>query len=260
MNLVEAVLRRDRWIVLVGLAAITVLAWSYVWDGAGMGMSALDMTAATLFPHRQPHVGGSMAASWGLVVLMWWVMMIAMMTPSAAPLVLLHGRVLRHHGHPAVLAAFLLLAGYLSVWLLFSVAAAAVQKALEPSGLLSEMMLWSRSALLSALVLAAAGAYQFSPSKKACLTQCRAPARFLVEHWRPGTRGTFLLGARHGLFCVGCCWLLMALLFVGGIMNLLWIAALMVVALVERLAPAGERVAHAFGAILLVWAVATLLV
>jgi predicted metal-binding membrane protein len=260
VNLLEGVLRRDRWIVLAGLAAITLLAWSYVWDGAGMGMSAIDMTAATLFPHRQPHVGGSMAASWGLVVLMWWAMMIAMMTPSAAPLVLLHGRVLRHHDRPSVLAAFLLLAGYLSVWLLFSLAAATVQKALEPSGLLSAMMLWSRSALLSALVLAAAGAYQFSPYKKACLSRCRAPARFLVEHWQPGARGTFLLGARHGLFCVGCCWLLMALLFVGGIMNLLWIAALMLIALVERLAPAGERVAQAFGLVLLAWSAATLLV
>jgi predicted metal-binding membrane protein len=260
MKAIEAILRHDRWIVIAALAAITGLAWSYVWDGAGMGMSALDMTAATLFPHLQAHVGGSMPASWGVVVLMWWVMMIAMMTPSAAPLVLLHGRVLRHHGRPSAGAAFLLLAGYLFAWLLFSLAAAAVQKALAPAGLLSGMMLWSRSALLSALVLAAAGAYQLSPAKRACLTQCRTPARFLMEHWRPGALGAFVLGARHGLFCVGCCWLLMALLFVGGIMNLLWIAALMLFVLVERITPAGEHVGRAFGVVLLAWAAATLLV
>jgi predicted metal-binding membrane protein len=260
MKWIEAVLRQDRWIVLGGLSALTLLAWGYVWTGAGMGMSALDMTAIALFPHRLPAGAGSMEAPWPVVVLMWWVMMVAMMTPSAAPLVLLYQRVLRQHGRSTPLGPLLLLAGYLAVWLLFSVAAAALQHALEPAGLLSPMMWWSRSPVLSAVVLAAAGGYQFSPLKHACLRQCRAPARFLTEHWRPGPAGSFALGVRHGASCVGCCWLLMALLFVGGVMNVAWIAALMAAVLLERLLPAGPAMARLSGGLLLVWAGATLLV
>ena len=260
MNPVEALLRHERWVVVAALAAITGLAWAFVWEGAGLGKSALDMTALSLFPHMLPHAGGSMPAPWTLVVLMWWVMMVAMMTPAAAPLVLLHGLVLRHHGQLTLAPALVLLAGYLAVWLLFALAAAALQKALEGAGLLSAMMLWSHSALLSAAVLAAAGAYQLSPLKHACLGQCRAPARFLAAHARPGLAGSFSLGLQHGAFCLGCCWLLMALLFVGGIMNLAWIAVLSLLVLVERLLPAGDRVARATGWLLLAWAGTTLLV
>ena len=146
------------------------------------------------------------------------------------------------------------------VWLAFSVAAAALQKALQPAGLISEMMLWSRSAALSATVLAAAGAYQLSPLKYACLVHCRGPVRFLTEHWRPGHFGSFTLGVRHGAYCVGCCWALMALLFVGGVMNLIWIAVLTLIVLVEKLLPAGSRFSKLAGWLLIVWATATLLV
>lgn len=260
MRGIDTVLRHERWIVVGGLAALTVLTGAYVWSGAGMGMSALDMTAAALFPHRLPAGGGSMEASWVIVALMWWAMMVAMMTPAAAPLVLLYHRVLQTHGKARLTGSLLLLAGYLGVWLVFSLVAATLQRALEPTGLISEMMLWSRSAMLSAAVLAAAGAFQFSPLKHACLDQCRAPARFLTQHWRPGLAGSFALGARHGAYCVGCCWLLMALLFVGGVMNLLWIGALMAVVLVERLVPDGPMVARISGAVLLAWAAATLMV
>lgn len=260
MNPLEALLRHERRIVLAALAAVAGLGWFFVWEGAGLGMSAMDMTALSLFPHLLPHVGGSMPAPWALVVLMWWVMMVAMMTPAAAPLVLLHGLVLRRHGQAGLAPALVLLAGYLTTWLAFALAAAAVQGALEASGLLSAMMLWSHSAALSALVLAAAGSYQFSPLKHACLGECRAPARFLAQHARPGLAGSFSLGLRHGVFCLGCCWLLMALLFVGGIMNLAWIAVLSALVLAERLLPAGERVARATGWVLLAWAGATLLV
>jgi predicted metal-binding membrane protein len=259
MSAILAVLRQDRWILVGALAALTGLASVYVVSGAGMGMSALDMTVAALFPHRLPGGAGTMGASWPVVVLMWWAMMIAMMTPAAAPLVLLYQRVLQRHGQARPSGPLVLLAGYLAVWLLFSVGAAGLQRALEPAGLLSGMMLWSRSALLSAVVLAAAGAYQFSPFKHACLRQCRGPAAFVARYWRPGLAGSFALGLRHGASCVGCCWLLMALLFVGGVMNVLWIAALMVLVLVERLVPAGEQVARVSGGVLLAWAVATLL-
>jgi len=260
---IESVLRRERAVIAAGLAAVVALAWVYVWDGAGMGMSAVDMTAWSLFPHLQAGVMGEMDSDWPVVIAMWWVMMIAMMTPSAAPLVLLYVLVLRRHAPPgqhAYLPSLLLLAGYLAVWLAFSVAAAALQKALQPAGLLSEMMLWSKSAALSATVLAAAGLYQFSSLKHACLAQCRSPVRFLTEHWRAGHFGSFVLGVRHGAYCVGCCWMLMALLFVGGVMNLIWIAVLTLVVLVEKLSPAGALIGKISGGLLIVWAIATLLV
>ena len=174
----ELLLRHERPIIFCGITAIVALSWVYVWHGAGMGMSALDMTALSLFPHRQTGMEGGMEASWWVVATMWWVMMIAMMVPSATPLVLLYSKVLeRQSGSVAgrYAATSLLLAGYLVVWLAFSVAAATLQKILEPAGLISEMMLWSRSAALSAIVLAAAGLYQFSGLKQACLAECRSP-------------------------------------------------------------------------------------
>ena len=256
----EAVLRRDRAVVGVGLGLLTGLAGWYVWRGAGMDMPAWDMSAAVLFPHRQPPVPGEMASEWPLLVAMWWIMMIAMMTPGAAPLVLLHRRVMAHHGLGSAAASALLLAGYLAAWLGFSLVATALQLGLQPAGLLSGMMWWSRSAWLSAALLAAAGLYQFSPWKHACLATCRQPARFLAEHARPGAPAAFVLGLRHGAFCVGCCGALMALLFVGGVMNVLWIAALTVLALLEKLAPGGERIARLVGGLLLAWAAVTLAV
>jgi len=261
--IVESVLRRERAVVAAGLAALIVAAWAGIWHGAGMGMNAMDMTALSLFPHLLPGDMGEMDSSWSIVIAMWWVMMIAMMTPSAAPLVLLYGTVLRRHegnSRTAYLASLLLLAGYLLAWLAFASAAAAVQKALQPAGLLSEMMLWSRSAVLSAAILAFAGLYQFSGLKHACLAQCRSPVRFLTEHWRPGRFGSLWLGVRHGAYCVGCCWALMALLFVGGVMNLAWIAVLAALVLAEKLAPAGAAIGKWSGGLLLAWAAATLLV
>jgi predicted metal-binding membrane protein len=259
----QSLLRHERPIIACAIGAVAALAWVYIWQGAAMGMTALDMTTLSLFPHRQLGTQGSMEASWWLVAVMWWVMMIAMMMPSATPLVLLYSKVLERQ--PGSLASryagtSLLMAGYLVAWLAFAVVAATLQKLLEPTGLISQMMLWSRSAALSAGVLAAAGLYQFSRFKSACLTQCRSPVRFLTQYARPGLGASFMLGMRHGAFCVGCCWLLMALLFVGGIMNLIWIAALMLFVLVEKLMPAGAAFGKVSGALLIVWAGATLLV
>ncbi|WP_126283336.1 DUF2182 domain-containing protein [Burkholderia stagnalis] len=260
---IDTLVRHERAITVLGIAAVVALAWGYLWTGAGMGMSARDMTAVALFPHRLPHGVGSMDPSLATVIVMWWTMMIAMMTPGAAPLILLYKRVLRHHGaagRASAVPSLALLAGYLAAWLAFSIGAAWLQKALQPTGLVSAMMLWSKSALLSAIVLAAAGIYQLSPLKHACLAQCRSPVKFLTAHWRPGVAGSFMLGARHGLYCVGCCWLLMALLFVGGVMNLVWIAALSGVVFVEKVLPGGERIGRALGVVLIAWAGATLLV
>jgi predicted metal-binding membrane protein len=261
--LLSRLLSREQAVTAAGIVVLVALSWAYVWQGAGMGMSALDMTSLTLFPHRHAGMEGSMEAGWWLVAAMWWVMMIAMMTPSAVPLVLLYAKVLAAQSAATARTyggTGLLLAGYLTAWLAFSVMAATLQKALEPTGLISEMMLWSRSAVLSAVVLATAGAYQFSALKRTCLAQCRSPAAFLSRHARPGALGAFFLGLHHGAFCVGCCWLLMALLFVGGIMNVLWISALALFVLVEKLLPGGDRFGRGAGAVLIAWAAATLIV
>jgi predicted metal-binding membrane protein len=264
----QGLLRRERAVVAIGLAGLTTLAWIYIWRGAGMGMTALQMTKLTLFPHTQPDSMTGMempAIAWVTVAAMWWVMMIAMMTPSAAPLVLLHARVLRHANAPArhgasYVPSALLVSGYLVAWLAFSIGAAVLQYALQSAGLISEMMLWSKSAALSAAVLAAAGIYQLTPLKHTCLNHCRGPVGFLTRHWRPGRLGALAMGLEHGAWCVSCCWMLMVLLFVGGVMNLAWIALLAVLVLVEKVAPFGVAASRITGCILILWSVATLAV
>ena len=285
----ERILRRDRQVTLAGLAVLCLLAWVYLLAGAGMGMSAWQMTRLSLFPHQlaaapaavQPMADmpgmampaptpapppGWTPAVWLLAVGMWWSMMLAMLAPAAAPAILLYGRVHSHavsQGRAAgarLAPGWGFAAGYLLVWLAFSVVAASVQWRLQASGLLEAGMMGSQSRWLSAGVLVAAGLYQLSPLQGACLSHCRSPASFLTRHWRPGLAGALRLGALHGAYCVGCCWLLMALLFVGGVMNLVWIAALTLLVLAEKVAPGGRRVGQAVGVLLLVWGLATLAV
>lgn len=259
----EAVLRRDRTIVVGGLVAITLLCWIYLFTGAGTGMSLWEMSRLALSPGIS--AGDSSVAMgdgampmhwtplyWMLMVSMWWIMMIAMMLPSAAPTILLYARVHRHEQHkrnlaPGVVPSSLFAGGYLAVWFGFSVLATALQFLLEKAGLMSGMMMWSMNAWLSAAFLAAAGIYQLTTLKQACLARCRRPADFLAGRWRPGRGGAFVMGCDHGAYCVACCWALMALLFVGGIMNLLWIAGLAILVLIEKLVPRGETVASVAG-------------
>ena len=187
-----------------------------------------------------------------LVVAMWWVMMIAMMVPSAAPTVLLYAQVHRRTVDPGVnppIGAFLW--GYVLCWLIFSIAAAAAQLWLERSGLASPMTMTLHSRVASGGLLVAAGTYQLSPLKDACLGQCRSPANFLARHYRPGASGAFRMGVRHGIYCVGCCWPLMLLLFVGGVMNIAWIAALALIVAGEKLLPYGQWIARAIGVALI---------
>lgn len=274
----ERLLKRDRSITLVGLAVLCALAWFYVVTGAGLGMNGWDMTRLALFPHQ--HAAdmagmdmGDMAmappswqpATWALIIAMWWIMMIAMMSPSAAPTILLYARVHRHaleqgrdREELAPTGAFVV--GYLLVWLGFSVGAAFLHWLLERTGTISAMTMGSQSRWLSAAILIAAGVYQLSPLKHACLAHCRTPASFLSRHWRPHASGALRLGAMHGAFCVGCCGMLMALLFVGGVMNLVWIAVLAILVLIEKLLPPGLWVGRAAGAALILWGIATLLV
>ena len=278
----ERLLKRDRVITLAGLAMLCALAWLYIVTGAGLGMSAWEMTTLALFPHQQAHdvmpdmpgmdMGAAAAewmawgfATWALIVAMWWVMMIAMMTPSATPTILLYARVHRHalaqgqvQDKLAPTSAFV--AGYLLVWLGFAAVATTLHWTLERAGLVSAMMMGSQSRLLSGAVLIAAGLYQLSPLKNTCLTHCRTPTSFLSRHWRPHALGALRLGAMHGAYCVGCCWMLMVLLFVGGVMNLTWIAALAILVLVEKVLPPGQWIGRGVGIALIGWGVATLLV
>ena len=257
MTTTEALLRRDRAIVAAGLAGIAALAWYYVLSGAGTGMSVLAMTRIALSPGAFAGPGMAMARAWTgeywiIMVLMWWAMMIAMMVPSAAPMVLLYARTTRHAQQAGTMAAGLVptasfAGGYLIAWLGFSLLAATLQFGLEQAGLFSSMMMWSLDPWLSAGVLLAAGLYQLTPLKQVCLGQCRSPAAFLSRYWRPGRMGAVAMGIHHGAFCVGCCWALMALLFVGGIMNLLWIAGLAIFVLIEKVVPGGQWIARAGG-------------
>ena len=264
----ENVLRRDRRVVIAALSVIIVAGWAYVLSGAGMGMSAFDMTSITraLGPsHDGTADMAAMAtpAAWNagyavLMATMWWVMMIAMMLPSAAPMILLHAKVdrrqhLREGETGGVLSTGTFLLGYLLVWGLFSVAAAGLQWAFEGAGVLSPMTLNSTNAVFAGFILLFAGIYQLTPIKRACLRHCRGPISFLSRHWRPGARGAFVMGLHHGAYCIGCCWGLMAILFFGGIMNLYWVIGLALIVLMEKVMPLGARLSIVTGGLLVMW-------
>jgi predicted metal-binding membrane protein len=175
------------------------------------------------------------ATEFALRLLMWVVMMVAMMVPTAAPMTLMYAAVARKAAtqHSPVAPTFVFVAGYIAMWTIFSLVATLAQFALDRAALLSPMMV-SSSATLGAALLIAAGIYQLTPLKNACLRNCRAPAHFMARHWHTGGLGAFRMGLRLGAYCVGCCWILMGLLFVGGVMNLLWIAAIAVFVLLEK--------------------------
>jgi predicted metal-binding membrane protein len=259
----ERLLRRHGAITLAALALLWALTWLYVAGGAGLGMSAWDMTRAALWPHQHGQSRMGAMSAWDmrgstLMLAMWWTMMIAMMAPAATPTVLLYARVQRHAQRRAHTGAFV--SGYFLAWLACSLVATALQFALESADLLSAATMGVQVRWLSAAVLVGAGLYQLSPWKNACLSHCRAPAAFLSRHYRPGAGGALRLGLHHGAFCLGCCAALMALLFVGGVMNLAWIAALSGLVLAEKLLPAGRAIGIAAGLVLIGWGVAMLLV
>jgi predicted metal-binding membrane protein len=181
------------------------------------------------------------ATEFGLRLMMWSVMMIAMMVPTAAPMTLLYAAVVRKAAaqHNPLAPTFTFVSGYIAMWTMFSLAATVAQHALDQATLLSPMMV-STSAGFGAALLIAAGVYQLTPLKNACLRNCRAPAHFLSRYWRTGNLGAFRMGLRLGAYCVGCCWILMGLLFVGGVMNLMWIAAIAIFVLLEKTIPFGE--------------------
>jgi len=251
----ETVLRRDRWIVGGAIAILVALAWAYVlWLANDMDMGGMDMTGFRMIPAgigiMLPATEPWHAIEFGYVFLMWAVMMVGMMAPSAAPMILLYARVGRGgkaQGRPFAATGWFA-AGYLLVWSGFSLAATILQWVVERQALLDFRMMLA-SNLIGAIVLIAAGAYQWTPLKDVCLAQCQSPFLFLMRHggFRDDVRGCLLLGFRHGGYCVGCCWILMALLFVGGVMNVLWIALLSLLVLLEKVTPVGQWIARAAG-------------
>jgi predicted metal-binding membrane protein len=251
----ETVLRRDRLIVGAALGAIIALAWAYLlWLAADMSMGGMDMTGFRMIPAGMglmaPASAPWSAIEFAFVFAMWAIMMVGMMAPSAAPMILMYARVGRHaKAESKPLAATGWFAtGYVLAWVGFSLAATLVQWSIERAALLNVQMATS-SGVLGGVVLIAAGIYQWTPLKDVCLAQCQTPFQFLMRHggFRGDVWGCLLLGLRHGTYCVGCCWALMALLLVGGVMNVLWIALLSLLVLLEKLTPFGRSVARAAG-------------
>ncbi len=249
-------LRRDRAIVGAALLAIALVAWLYlVHLSATMpGMDMADM----------PGMAMPRAHAWdpldvGLLFIMWAVMMIAMMVPAAAPMVLTFAMVQRQRQEQdrATVPTVVFLLGYALVWTAYAAVAALAQWRLHEADLLSATMA-STSTRLGGALLLVAGVFQWTPLKQACLAKCRSPLSFVMTEWREGRAGAFVMGVRHGAYCVACCWALMALLFVAGVMNLLWIAGLAILVLVERVLPGGPAVSRIVGVLFLLTGVVVL--
>ncbi len=262
----EAVVRRDRLVVVTALFAVIASAWAYLLAGAGMGMSAFEMTRMSQLEIAEGMGGMAMMtpAVWTpgyaiLMFFMWWVMMVAMMLPSAAPMILVFATINRKQreiGNPHV-ATSLFAVGYLATWAGFSLVAMILQWGFERTGILSPMLVGT-NVIFGGVLLLAAGVYQLTPIKHACLRHCRSPLAFFSSHWRRNARGALRMGLMHGAFCVGCCWFLMGLLFFGGVMNLYWIAGLALFVLLEKNVPAGHWLGYATGVALSVWGAALL--
>ncbi len=237
--------RRERAFVLAGLAAAVALSWAYLLDMA----ADMDAIAGMMAGMMQPKPWSALDAL--LMFVMWAVMMVGMMLPSATPTILLYAAVSRRQRAKGrrLAPVWTFVAGYVAVWTGYSGGATALQWGLERAALLSPMMT-STSAVFGGLILIAAGLYQLSPAKHRCLEHCRSPVEFLSRRWRNGASGAFTMGLEHGAFCLGCCWVLMALLFVGGVMNLLWVAAIAVLVLAEKAAPFGRSLGRASAGLL----------
>ncbi len=236
---------RDRLITGGAIVLASALAWWWL-AASDMGMGGDGMDS-------MPSMGGMTASTpWTpayafSVFLMWSIMMVAMMLPSAAPMILLYARVAGNQGTAATLPPTFVFAGaYVAAWMLFSALATTAQWAMTASGLLTDAIRLNSQVLGGALLISA-GLFQLTPLKRICLAHCRAPIAFLTQHWRPGFWGALRMGVHHGTYCIGCCWFIMALLFVGGVMNLIWVVAIAAFVMVEKLLPAGERIGQAAG-------------
>jgi predicted metal-binding membrane protein len=249
--IVAAVLKRDRAIVALGLAGVATLAWIYL-ICMDWGMRHMDVGMnMVIMPAMQHWTAWDLA----LVFLMWVVMMVAMMIPSVSPVILLFTEVNRRRNEhqDTFLSTGQFLLGYLTAWTGFSALATLAQWALLTAALVSPMM-QSTSKVLGGVLLLGAGLFQFSRLKYACLAHCRSPMGFLATEWRDGPGGAFGMGFKHGGYCLGCCWGLMVLLFVFGVMNLLWVACISGFVLLEKITSANQLFSRLGGLVFIVWA------
>ena len=238
-SVLESALRRDRGIVLGGLGAVAALAWAY------MAYLALDIGGSVSGGAGQMAMAQQMpwnAVDFGLMYLMWAAMMTAMMVPTAAPVILVFARVnrsKRSQGQPFV-STGVFLSGYLAVWVGFALFATLSQWGLHQATIMSSMM-GNVTPALGGTLLIAAGVFQWTPLKYVCVNHCRTPMGFIMSEWRDGHSGALNMGLRHGSYCLGCCWFLMGLMFVAGVMNILWMAAIAAYILLEKVVPTGAR-------------------
>jgi len=216
---------RDRIVLWGGIIVITALAWIYL---VIMPMGAQSWLVDAM-----------------LMFLMWAVMMVAMMLPSAAPMLSTYARIASAREGSRAYHVWMFAAGYFVVWTAFSLAATMLQYALQSAAIISNSL--RTTSVAGGIILAAAGIYQLTPLKNVCLKRCRTPIGFFMTNWRDGVSGAFKMGLEHGWFCIGCCWMLMALLFVAGVMNLAWVAAISVLVLAEKAAPFCRAIALASG-------------
>ncbi len=243
----SAVMKRDRRLILGAMVVLAALAWGYT---VYLGLQQISLAEAMAMPAMMAWS----AADFVFMLVMWAVMMFAMMLPSVTPTVLLFDRVRGKRvetGRPhASTAAFV--SGYLLAWVGFSLLATLANWGLHSGGAMISMM-GKVAPVTGGLLLIAAGVFQWTPLKNACLDHCRSPMSFLMHHWREGTRGAAVMGLHHGVYCLGCCWMLMVLLFVLGVMNLPWVAVLTIVVLAEKTLPRGEVLSRVLGLVLIIW-------
>jgi predicted metal-binding membrane protein len=230
---------RDRAVIWIGLIALSALAWIYL---ARMPMSANDFSPIVARILAAMPAGMADAS---ITFLMWAVMMVAMMLPSAGPTISTFAAIARPRPGFSAAHVWMMVGGYIAAWTAFSAAATLLQIALQRAAMLSGAA--AATPLAGAAILAAAGLYQFTPFKEACLSGCQSPIGFFMTHWRDGAIGAFRMGARHGWVCIGCCAMLMALLFVAGVMNLTWVALISVLVLLEKATPWGRTIARVAG-------------
>jgi predicted metal-binding membrane protein len=247
---IESIIKQDRMIVIAGVVAVVAIAWGYtIYLAQSDAVTGMSMGVAA------GNVRSWSGVDFSLMYLMWAVMMVAMMVPSAAPMILLFATVNRRRKEQSrpFVSTGVFLSGYLVVWAGFALGATLGNWGLHQASLLTSMMGGSSSGYLGGGLLIAAGLFQWSQLKYACLTHCRSPLSFLMSDWKDGTGGAFKMGLLHGRYCLGCCWILMALLFVLGVMNLVWIAALAAFVLAEKVAPAGVKMSKVTGGLLVGW-------
>lgn len=258
MNALPALPRRERLFIGASLSGVALLAWFYTAYEARR-MNVTGVCECMRMKMAGPDLAAWPAATLLPLFLMWVIMMIAMMLPSALPMILTFAAVTRNRqrlGRPYVPMSIFVL-GYVVIWSAFSAVAAVAQWTLHRHALLSPWMA-STSAWLGGALLLGAGIFQFTPLKQACLAHCRGPLEFIMTRWREGSDGAFRMGLEHGAFCTGCCWALMALLFVMGVMNVLWIAVLTLLVCAEKMLPGARRFSFISGTLLAAWGVCVL--